>query len=151
MGTRTSVISRIQGSHEYVTTALYVTDCANCGIVFAIPETLERRRREDGASWYCPNGHTMVFRETELHKAKERAELLERRLTFAQDQRRAAEAEALHERRRAAAARGQLTKMRNRVARGLCPQQSCRRSFTNLHDHVRHEHPELLDAIGDDT
>ncbi len=151
MGARTTVTNRIQSSHEHVTTTLFVTDCASCGVVFALPETLEKRRRNDGESFYCPNGHSMVFRKTELDKANERADTLERRLTFERDQRRAAESEALTEKRRAAAARGQLTKMRNRVARGLCPQQSCRRSFSSLHDHVRREHPELLDAIGDES
>ena len=46
-----------------------------------------------------------------------------------------------------AAAKGQLTKMRNRVARGVCPQAGCKRSFTNLHDHVATCHPDLLATV----
>lgn len=40
-------------------------DCANCGITFCLTPALYKRRRSDGASFYCPNGHSNVYRPTE--------------------------------------------------------------------------------------
>lgn len=151
MGTRLTVVNRIESTYQTITTQLFVTDCFECGVVFAIPKTLEDRRRADGKTWYCPNGHGMVFRETELDKTRKRAEQAERARDRARRELDAALDDAQHQRRRAAAARGQLTKMRNRVARGLCPDMSCKRSFTNLHNHVRTCHPDLLEAIGGES
>lgn len=39
-------------------------DCATCGITFCLPANLHARRRRDGADFYCPNGHSNVYRET---------------------------------------------------------------------------------------
>lgn len=36
-------------------------DCPTCGIIFAITEQLEARRREDGKDFYCPSAHRMSF------------------------------------------------------------------------------------------
>ena len=143
-----TVTNRIQGTHESITTPLYITDCPSCGVVFAIPRTLEDRRRADGKNLFCPNGHMSSWRETDVDRANQKLaretrlrEAAERRADLALDN-------AQREKRRAAAARGQLTKMRNRVANGVCPQAGCKRSFTELHDHIRTCHPDLVEALG---
>ena len=40
-------------------------DCADCGIDFCLTDALYKRRRRDGAKFYCPNGHVNLYRETE--------------------------------------------------------------------------------------
>jgi len=35
--------------------------CAQCGVVFSIPEKLEAQRRDDHGSFWCPNGHSNYF------------------------------------------------------------------------------------------
>lgn len=147
MGVRTTVTSRIQGTYDVITTELFVSDCATCGVIFAIPRTLEARRRQDGASFYCPNGHTLSFHKTDLDRERERAELLQRRLDREETHRRAVQDQLDAERRSAAAYRGHLTRMRNRVARGVCPVAGCKRSFSELHAHVVTCHPELLGEL----
>ena len=74
----------------------------------------------------------------------QRAEALGRRLDSAETHRRAIQDQLDAERRSAAAYRGHLTRMRNRVARGVCPVAGCKRSFPELHAHVVTCHPELL-------
>ena len=142
--------NRIQSTYSEIKTELYISDCPECGIIFGMPRELEQRRRDDGGSVFCPNGHAMGWHETkedrlkkELAEAKREAERYERQRDAALDN-------AQTERRKAAAARGQLTKMRNRVARGVCPKQSCKRSFDKMADHVRECHPELLDDLSDE-
>jgi hypothetical protein len=39
-------------------------DCANCGVEFCLTQGLYRRRRNDGKEFYCPNGHSNVYRPT---------------------------------------------------------------------------------------
>lgn len=37
--------------------------CGECGVDFCLPKPLYEARREDGQTFYCPNGHPRVFRE----------------------------------------------------------------------------------------
>lgn len=37
--------------------------CASCGIVFIVPADWIAARRKDSATFYCPNGHYLSFRE----------------------------------------------------------------------------------------
>ncbi len=120
-----------------------------CGIRLGIPAELDtHRRREHDAgrqfSVHCPLGHRFVPAGP---SAKER---LEQRLADARESEQWYREQYAAERRRAAAARGQLTKLRKRVANGLCPQAGCKRSFTSLHDHVADCHPDLA-ALLDET
>ena len=78
---------------------LFVSDCASCGVIFAIPRTMEERRREDHRAFYCPNGHNLVFSgpskaEKEATAAKKQAERLRTLLLAEQDQAEAARREA---------------------------------------------------------
>src|SRR5215813_5831279 len=116
-------------------TALEGLECGTCGISFAVPTCWLEERRDRGAHegrFYCPNGHCRVFRESELDRVR-------------RDLARAKEAAAWHEHRaqekdrQLVATRGQLTKMRNRIERGVCP--DCKRSFTNLRRHMETKHP----------
>ena len=39
--------------------------CCNCGVPFAFPDWMMRRLREKGGSFFCPNGHSQHYVETE--------------------------------------------------------------------------------------
>ena len=118
-----------------------VEDCCNCGIAFAMTKELQTRRLEDQRSFYCPNGHSQSYTgKTEAQKLREQVERLEIQRDHARDA-------TDRERKSHAATKGQLTKMRNRVTRGVCPADGCKRSFTDLHDHVETCHAELLHLI----
>lgn len=44
--------------------------CPSCGCIYCIPEKMVSSRKEQGGNWYCPNGHTSSFCETELDSLK---------------------------------------------------------------------------------
>lgn len=133
---------------------IIVVDCANCSVPFGIPETLESRRRVDGKPFFCPNGHPNVFSESENQKLQKRLHLEQTAREQAEAKARDAEssakrawgrvneetAKAQTARRVAAAHKGTVTKIKNRVNAGVCP--CCRRNFVALGAHMRKQHPE---------
>lgn len=129
---RTTTLS---GNVIDVRVELKIEECCNCGILFAMPDDWQRRRRNDHGTFYCPAGHAQHY------TAKSDAQLLadERarstRLLADLDQ---AQAATRDEERRHAATKGQLTKVRKRVANGVCPE--CHRSFANLRNHMDTKH-----------
>lgn len=135
-----------ESGYTYATrTSLEFIDCASCGIVFGAPEEFLDRRRKDGRSFYCPNGHTLSWHETEAdreRKARERAERradnLERNVQWERER-------AENARRSAIAYKGHLTRIRRRIANGVCPVPGCKRSgFTRVLAHIASQHPDWL-------
>lgn len=123
--------------------------CPICFIEYAAPATLIAARRQDGKSFYCPQGHELVFRDSDYDRIRrerdqlkqeaarlaEEAEFQRRIAAAARDARKAAE-------RSAAAARGQVTKLKNRASAGVCP--CCNRSIRQLALHMKTKHPEFV-------
>lgn len=136
--------------------ALYVLDCAACGVVFGITTEYEERRRDDGIAFHCPNGHVNSWQETAAdreRKARIKAEKLaqqleEDRSRYQEWLRKEREAHKATERRRAAA-KGQLTKAKKRAAAALCP--CCNRSFVQLRRHLETKHPEYSGEVAADA
>lgn len=122
-----------------MTITMFLTDCANCGVVFAVTDTFDQKRRTDGQTFYCPNGHPLTYGENDLdqeRKARKRAE--QRANDLARD-RDSLRWHLDHERKSKAAYKGQLTKVKNRVKNGVCP--CCNRTFVNLQRHMQSQHP----------
>ena len=42
--------------------------CPTCGVLFWLSATYEGRRRSDGLTFYCPNGHSLSYGETETDR-----------------------------------------------------------------------------------
>lgn len=117
--------------------------CSECGLLWAMPETYVNRRRNDGRLFYCPNGHGQLYRETEEDRQRKRASAERRRADNAENAARIQRERAERERRTAVALRGHLTRMKNRIANGICPVPGCKRSgFTNVMRHVASKHPD---------
>lgn len=117
---------------------LTIMECGECGITFAVPETWRKHRQHTGETWYCPNGHSRVYREPdikrlerELAAANERIASERARRLSTQDQLEATE-------RSRAAVKGQLTKVKNRIQKGVCPH--CNRHFQNVERHMASKH-----------
>jgi hypothetical protein len=112
--------------------------CPTCFIHYAAPRALFDKRNDEGGNWHCPNGHTIVFRQTALAKAQAEAEALRHE----RDQLKQNEAwfvERLDtERKEKRALKGQLTKVHKRVGNGVCP--CCNRSFADLKRHMASKH-----------
>lgn len=116
--------------------------CGQCGVEFGLTEETLRALRQSSATFYCPYGHARHFpqgpsREDVLRQERDSLrQQASRYLDQITEERNARE----KEQRRAAAARGQVTRLKNRAKAGLCP--CCNRHFTNLERHMASRHPE---------
>ena len=106
-------------------------ECCNCGMPFAMTEDFHDRRRNDHELFYCPYGHEQYY------SGKSNEEKLKERL--AQEQARSMKAE-----NKAGKISRSYSKMRKRIANGVCP--CCNRTFQNLLSHMKTEHPEFADS-----
>lgn len=128
-------MSTLYKSDFVINTILDITilHCGNCGISFGVPVGFYKQRRHDGVTWYCPNGHPRVFRgETEEAK-------LQRQLESARAHRDRLQAENYHLENQRRAQKGATTRLKNRIAAGVCP--CCTRTFQNLERHMTSQHP----------
>lgn len=106
--------------------------CGECGIVFAMPEFYRAERQQTGKGWYCPNGHSRVYRESDADKFKRERDNAVQQLARAEDERRAAEA-------RAYKAEASERRLKKRASAGVCP--CCNRTFQQLARHMTSKHP----------
>jgi hypothetical protein len=112
--------------------------CCNCFTHFAMDDVLYRRRREDGQSFWCPNGHGQYFTETEVERLKRENQALKNDKLWAEEER-DREYQAHLETKR------NLRKIKRRVANGVCP--CCHRNFVNVARHMTTKHPDFTDAV----
>jgi len=117
-------------------------ECCVCGIPIVTTVSQEKRLREanGGKDFFCLNGHRQSFGGTAYSKLQHELAATSRRLEeqtrstqWARNQRDQVE-------RRLNAAKGQITKIKNRVGNGVCP--CCSRTFQNLMRHMQTKHPD---------
>lgn len=117
------------------TATLVALECGECGVIFAMTEAYLAARRADHRTFYCLNGHGRCWpQKSEAEKLRDRLRTTEAQLTHTQDQLQMTE----YQRR---AQKGQVTRLRNRIAAGVCP--CCNRSFQDVRAHMRGQHPDL--------
>lgn len=116
--------------------------CCQCKCRMHLPtELYKAAQRSPSISFYCAFGHRQHFiqgesEETKLRRERDRlAQRIAQKDDEIQRQRELKEAAE----RQASAARGQVTKLRNRVAKGVCP--CCNQTFKNLSRHMASKHP----------
>lgn len=117
--------------------------CYKCKEPFAISMETYRVLQRSHRDFHCPWGHAQhyVEGETEAQRLRrERDQLIQRvaqRDDAIQEMRQAHD----HEKKRAAAFKGQVTRLRNRAKAGVCP--CCSRHFENLERHMANKHPDF--------
>jgi hypothetical protein len=116
--------------------------CITCGVQFGVVPIFQKTCKDLGPkkSFFCPNGHSMVYRESEPDKLRRERDRLKQEAARLQEsidyeRRRAEQAE-----RRISAAKGQMTKLKKRSAEGRCP--CCNRVFVDLLSHMKSKHVE---------
>lgn len=139
--------ARIQGALGGVLTIdMYISDCATCGVIFAMTTELEKHRREDGGSFCCPNGHSMTFGKGTLKADREaalkRAEQAEADRQYYQDQLRREREGHRHTTAQLHGTKGALKKAQKRAAAALCPVQGCNRQIVQMKRHLETKHPD---------
>jgi hypothetical protein len=113
--------------------------CGNCSARFGLTRFMYDERKADGQTFYCPNGHPRAYTETETDRLRRDRDRLAQRVSERDDEvKRQREMREATE-RQLSAAKGRITKIKNRVSKGVCP--CCNRQFANLHRHMTTEHP----------
>lgn len=121
-------------------TTFRTQNCINCGVPFAMPSNVDDQFRRNGNSFYCPNGHSQFYTDTEIKKMRrleEQAERARLRESAVRDQLAAAE-------RSARAYKGVATRTKNRAKKGVCPVVGCKRHFVNVERHIISKHPNYI-------
>lgn len=106
-----------------------------------VTSTQQRIWKENGATWYCPNGHPRVYTESENDKLKNQLRQEKQRVEWANSRQRELEEELDATERSLTATKGVVTKMKKRAVNGICP--CCRRNFQNLQRHMHNKHPDF--------
>jgi hypothetical protein len=129
---------------------LVVTKCW-CGVTHGVPQSLydlQRRQFNEGGqvkSIYCPLGHGWIPSGTPKYKRLEQD--LQRERASHDQQRARLHDQIEQEKNRTRAQKAAKTRLKNRVAAGVCP--CCNRHFDNLGRHMAHQHPDFTER--DDT
>ena len=120
--------------------------CPICGVNYCLDKIFDQHREKgakgrDGSKlgWYCPNGHQLVYTESEADRLRRERDRLQQQIAQRDD-----EIKDLENRRRAAV--GQVTKLRKRASAGTCP--CCQRTFSNMAQHMKRQHPDFVTELG---
>lgn len=113
---------------------LETIECANCHLVFGLTSVTIADLRKSGKTFYCPSGHSQWFGESEASKLQRALDSSRSTIEYYRNQ---AQANAMQLR----AKKGQVTKLKNKIAAGTCP--CCSQEFTNLKKHMENEHPDF--------
>lgn len=114
--------------------------CYKCGIEFAGPSDFVTGKMQKGGDFFCPNGHSQHYTETENTKLTKQLEAEKQRREWAEKNAADARERAETARKAEAIVRGKLRAQTERVKNGVCP--CCNRTFQNLMRHMKTKHPE---------
>lgn len=125
-----------------INVTFHAIDCWHCSALFGMNDSHYQKRVSDHEAFYCPVcGKSQRFvGETSIQKADRLRAEAEARLArerAAHDQTRE---EVKARERQLIATRGVVTRVKNRVAKGVCP--CCNRYFEQLHKHMETQHPD---------
>lgn len=122
---------------------LTVLSCGECGITFAVPEEWRQTRREDHKTFYCPNGCRRWYAPgtSELEKTQQYLDNARKRLQWAEEAQERTRQELKATTLSLRAQKAAKTRLKNRIAAGVCP--CCDRTFADLASHMAGEHPDF--------
>ena len=133
----------MRGTIINTTEKLVVEDCCNCGVTFAMPLDLRDERLKWGDNFFCPNGHSMSYTETEVEKLRRDNKWYADRLTKERAAHDQAIAFHLEQRtkteRKLRGTKAVVTRMKRRMTAGRCV--CCSKEFKDLKRHMKNQHP----------
>lgn len=88
--------------------------CGHCGIMFGLPFKFYTERQENGGTFYCPNGHPRVFKETTEDKLRKELEKKQDQLEYQREAKEKVYANQDHLKRRIASLKGHITRLKNK-------------------------------------
>lgn len=122
----------IEDYQTYVGT-LVLEHCCSCGVPFGMDTEFHRTRKLDKSRFYCPNGHAQSYTRSTEEDLRRELETAKSQTTYWRDSFEGSE-------RRRVALKGVVTRTKNRIAAGKCPE--CGDHFPNLHRHMHERHPD---------
>lgn len=124
--------------YQTYTGKLVLETCCECGMAFGMDREFYQRRESDGKWFYCPSGHPQHYTETETQRLQKRLDSSRAEAARLRDLYNGSE-------RRRAALKGVVTRTKNRIAAGMCPE--CGDHFPNLHRHMHERHPDYATSV----
>ena len=116
--------------------------CPLCGVRYGLEARFYADQRAGkGKGWTCPNGHTLVIRESDAEKFRREADQLKQQLAQKDDEIERQRTQRMHSERQVSAAKGQITRLKKRAKAGTCP--CCNRTFANMAAHMKTQHPDM--------
>lgn len=114
--------------------------CYKCGIVFAVPNYFKTSRLRDKESFYCPNGHSQAYVESEADRLRKQLEQERNRVEFHKRETEQAKRELHGANTQLSKTWNTLARTKARVSKGVCP--CCNRTFINVQRHMATKHPD---------
>lgn len=114
--------------------------CSGCGVVYGLPYGFIDNRQQDKQVFYCPNGHRQQYTKSEADKLRE--QLTQEKAATEWQRARINRLE-----KDLQSQKGQMTKLKNRIAKGVCP--CCGRSFVALARHMKTKHPDYVEGVSE--
>ena len=111
----------------------YWQRCISCGVWFGVDKYLDAERRNSKNYFYCPNGHSQAYRESEAERLRKQLQQEQQKSAMEAASRRAAEEGR-------AKAEKELKRIKMRTDAGVCT--CCNRTFQNLARHMKTKHKE---------
>lgn len=113
-----------------------------CGTPFALPAELLSAAHKAGHTIYCPHGHSVCWKDTETDKLRRERDRLKQDQARLEDESKQAWTTAAALRERAEKAEKAAKRLKKRTSAGTCP--CCSRTFSNMAEHMKHQHPEFV-------
>lgn len=123
------------------TVTLSQTKCW-CGTPFAVPQDLLKAGTDGGHTIYCPHGHKCTWGDTEADRLRRERDRLKQDQARLEDETRLANIRAFEATERAKKAERAKKRIEKRTSAGTCP--CCNRTFGNMAEHMKHQHPEFV-------
>lgn len=124
---------------------LTTTTCGECGGTYALAKRYVEKKRESGGYWTCPYCKcSWGYGRSENDRLKLEAENARNAAAAERARHDQTRAALEHERNSARTARGHVTRIKNRIAAGVCP--CCGRTFKDLARHMGTKHPDYSKA-----
>jgi len=92
-------------------------NCDQCSIQFSVTKAFDKKRREDGAGFNCPNGHVLEYKKTDLDYANDKIAKLQKDFKYSKGNRDMWKGWYEMEKRTTTALKGHLTRLRNKLNR----------------------------------
>lgn len=113
--------------------------CYKCHVVFGMTSDHKKRCLNNGDDFFCPNGHRQHYTTSTVQKLQNK---LDQKETLLEHERRShsyTKMERDTHKHGERAQKAAKTRIKNRIAKGVCP--CCNRTFVNLQKHMQGQHP----------